>query len=69
MTKQEFYEWKANPHTKAVFDVVKGHIDQLEYNLAREAGLDSGSDRYKAGILRGMELILEIDWEDPEDAQ
>ena len=66
MTKDEFHQWKNEVTTKEIFNVVQGKIKQLEFTLAREAGIDGQSDRYKAGILKGMELILEIDWEDEE---
>ena len=62
MTKEEFHRWKQDG--KEIFNVVRNQISQLEYNLAREAGQDSINDRYKAGIIRGMELVLDIDWED-----
>lgn len=62
MTKEEFVRWKTDG--KEIFNVVRNQISQLEYSLAREAGMDNLSDRYKAGIIRGMELVLDIDWED-----
>lgn len=67
MTKDEFLRWKTDVTTKEVLEVIKGKIRGLEYVLAREAGNDNLSDRYKAGVLRGMELVLEIDWEDEEE--
>ncbi len=69
MTRDEFQRWKTDPNTKEVQEVIRNHIKQLEFVLAREAGLDSASDRYKAGVLRGLELLLEIDWEDGENDQ
>ena len=37
--------------------------------LAHEAGQDQMSDRYKAGVIKGIELVLEVDWEDQEDVE
>ena len=64
MTKEEFYRWKHDG--KEIFNVIRNQISQVEETLAREAGLDSLSDRYKAGIIRGMELVLDVDWEEEE---
>ena len=50
MTKEEFYRWKHDG--KEIFNVIRNQINQVEETLAREAGLDSLSDRYKAGIIR-----------------
>jgi len=65
MTKEEFYRWKHDG--KEIFNVIRNQINQVEETLAREAGLDSLSDRYKAGIIRGMELVLDVDWEEEEN--
>ena len=65
MTKEEFYRWKHDG--KEIFNVIRNQISQVEETLAREAGLDSLSDRYKAGIIRGMELVLDVDWEEEEN--
>lgn len=67
MTRDEFQRWKHDG--KEVWEVVKGKIRELEYVIAREAGNDSHSDKYKSGVLKGMELVLEIDWEEEEDAE
>ena len=64
MTKEEFYRWKHDG--KEIFNVIRNQISQVEETLAREAGLDSLSDRYKAGIIRGMELVLDVDWEEED---
>ena len=64
MTKEEFYRWKHDG--KEIFNVIRNQINQVEETLAREAGLDSLSDRYKAGIIRGMELVLDVDWEEED---
>jgi len=67
MTKEEFYRWKTDG--REIFQVVKEIIGKMEYTLAREAGEDPYSDRYKAGMIKGMESVLEIDWEDAEDVE
>ena len=64
MTKEEFIRWKSEG--REIWNVVQNDISQKEYILAREAGLYPLSDRYKAGIIKGMEYILDIDWEDDD---
>ena len=66
MTRDEFKRWKHDG--KEVWQVVKDRIKALEGIVAREAGQDSHSDRFKAGCIQGMEAVLDIDWED-EDAE
>lgn len=67
MTKDEFHLWKSTPETKEVFENIKNAIHSIEYNLAREAGEDQKSDRYKAGMIKGLELVLNIELEDESD--
>lgn len=67
MNKEEFYRWKHDG--REVFQVVKDTVKQIEYSLAREAGLDAPSDRFKAGMIKGIEMVLDIDWEDTDDVE
>lgn len=67
MTKDEFSRWKYDG--REVWQVVRDRIKALEGIIAREAGVDSGSDRFKAGVLTGMEAVLDIDWEDEDDVE
>jgi len=67
MTKDDFQRWKFDG--KEVWNVVRNLVRETEYQLAREAGLDNLSDRYKAGIIKGMELVLDIDWEDETNVE
>ena len=67
MTKEEFLRWKHDG--KEVWSVFKKVIEDTGMALAHEAGQDQMSDRYKAGVIKGIELVLEVDWEDQEDAE
>ena len=67
MTREEFQRWKHDG--KEVWIIVKDKIAQLEYTNARQAGIDAGTDRFKAGMITGMEIILDIEWEDQEDVE
>ena len=67
MTKEEFHRWKADG--REVFHVIKSKVNEIEYAVAREAGIDPAGDRFKAGMIKGIEMVLELDWEDTEDDQ
>ena len=69
MTKSEFIDWKADPRTKEVFKAIEGECFIIAEKLARVAGLDSLSDRYEAGVIRGMERLLDVDYEEGESAE
>jgi len=65
MTREEFQRWKHDG--KEVWIAVKEKIKSLEYETARGAGIDERADRFKAGLIQGMELVLDVDWEDQSD--
>lgn len=67
MTKDEFLTWKSTPETKEVFENIQNAIHSIEQVLAREAGEDPKSDRFKAGMIKGLELVLNIELEDESD--
>ncbi|MCR4308170.1 MAG: hypothetical protein NUV80_06445 [Candidatus Berkelbacteria bacterium] len=64
MTKEDFAAWKSDSTTKEVFEVIKHEIAILEYNTAREAGQDAYRDAFKSGMIRGMEKILDVNFEE-----
>ncbi len=67
MTKLEFNSWRQSIATQEVFGLIKQSVSQLEWKLAREAGIDDKSDRFNSGILKGLELVLNIEWEGEEE--
>lgn len=66
MTAEEFAAWKSDATTKEVFEVIKSEIGQLEYMVARSAGQDAYVDAFKSGMIRGMEKILDVDYEEAQ---
>lgn len=64
MTKEEFQEWKSDSRTQEIFNVIERQCFDIAKKLSRTAGLDPITDRYEAGVIRGMERILEVDYED-----
>lgn len=67
MTKTDFLEWKSDPRTKEVLKYIESECFTIAESLARRAGIDSHSDRFEAGVIRGMERILAVDYEDAND--
>lgn len=63
MTYSDFMDWKANPCTKEVMAEIRSECYEIARVLAVQAGLDSLNDRYQAGVIRGMERILEVDYQ------
>ena len=66
MTKSDFIDWKQNPVTKEVFQAIQKECYEIAVNLARVAGSDPTSDRYQSGVIRGMERLLEVEYEGEE---
>lgn len=60
VTKESFQDWKANPVTKAVFNLLKDQIKGLQEELGNHAGIDSGLDRYKVGYIKACIDMLEV---------
>ena len=69
MTKEEFSEWKQASQTKEILEIVRQYARRIEVVLAREAGLNPLSDRFKVGVLAGLDELLNIEWEDETNAE
>lgn len=67
MTREEFARWKYDG--KEVWEVLRNRIRQVEYEVARAAGIDQMNDRFKAGYLAGLEATLDIEWEDSDASE
>lgn len=68
MTREEFIEWKSDPRTKEVMKWINKECYDIAQVTARAAGLDSIQDRYSAGIIRGLEKVLEIEFDEEIEA-
>ena len=67
MTKLDFIDWKSDPRTKEIFKFLEQECFTIAESLAHSAGLNPISDRYQVGVIRGMERMLEIDYEETEE--
>lgn len=70
ISPEDFRNWQTDEVTKAVFEAIKRECYEMSYELAHKAGVDPSQDRYETGVIRGMERILEVDFEEAsaEDA-
>lgn len=64
MTKSDFIDWKSDPRTKEVFKVIEQECFIIAERLARVAGQNDKQDRYESGVIRGMERILDVNYEE-----
>lgn len=68
MTHEEYIDWRQDPRTKQVMEWIKKECYDISVVLAGSAGLDSLQDRYSAGIIRGLEKVLEIEFDEEIEA-
>lgn len=61
INKDDWYSWKNSPVTKKVFEAIIEEIQNEVASLVSFAGLSQTEDRYKAGKIKGLQLL--IDWE------
>ena len=60
VTESDFQNWKADQVTKAFMESVNIRIEEAKDTLAEQAGLDSATDNYLRGFIRGQREILEV---------
>lgn len=64
MTQQDFVDWQRHPMTMSLFTSLHNMIQDGREELGRTAGLDSLSDRFKVGMLKAYEDVLELTFEE-----
>jgi hypothetical protein len=68
MLKEEFGEWKADPRTKEVFETLRHHRQIWEEMLLDGRLMRGNNPEFLVGeaigVLRGIDSLLEIRWED-----
>ena len=64
VTKQEFIDWKHNPVTTEIFEMIKDRVEESAYILTSSAGLDPANDRFYVGLIHAMNDLLNITYED-----
>lgn len=64
VTKEEFLQWKENPVTKSVFDVIDNRVEDAKDILAVSAGEDSRTDAMLVGMIRAFNELKEIGYDD-----
>lgn len=64
VTKEEFLQWKENPVTKSVFEVIDNRVEDAKDILAVSAGEDSRTDAMLVGMIRAFNELKEIGYDD-----
>lgn len=59
MTKQDFLDWKRHPVTQSLFTALINRIQEGREELGDTAGIDPLADRFKVGVIRGHQDVLE----------
>lgn len=67
ISKDDFYLWKSEPITQAVFEACEMRIEDGKNTLAGQAGLDPPFDSYVRGMIKAYSEMLQITVEDIED--
>ena len=67
ISKDDFYLWKSDPITQAIFEACEMRIEDGKNTLAGCAGLDPIYDSHVRGIIKGYSEILNITVEDIEE--
>jgi hypothetical protein len=67
ISKDDFYLWKSEPITQAVFEACEMRIEDGKNTLAGQAGLDPIFDSYVRGMIKAYAEMLQITVEDIEE--
>jgi len=62
----DFATWKAEPVTKAFFEVVQGRIEEAKELLSTSAGADPLYDRWLVGFISSNRDILNVKFDDDD---
>ena len=68
ISKDDFYLWKSEPITQAIFEACEMRIEEAKNTLAGQAGLDPIFDSYVRGIIKAYSEMLNITVEDIDEA-
>ena len=60
ISKEDFYLWKSEPITQAVFEACQLRVEDGKNTLAGQAGLDPIFDSYVRGIIKAYSEMLGI---------
>lgn len=64
VNQESFRDWKANPVTKKVMELISMRITELQRELGVSAGIDPILDRYKSGAIGAYTDLLEISFDE-----
>lgn len=61
ITKEEFVVWKNHPTTQKIAVLLAGMVKDERITLAKKCGLDSSYDRFRSGVLLGLEQAWDLE--------
>ncbi len=64
ISREEFQQWKENPVTRAVYEVIDNRITDAKDILALNAGEDQRVDCILVGMIRAFNEMKEVSWDD-----
>jgi hypothetical protein len=68
VTKSDFIDWKRHPVTQEVFSQLRSRVDELKDRLVGKAAASAPEATHLAGIIEGFQFLLNIDYEDDDNA-
>lgn len=64
LSKEEFLQWRTEFATKEFFNSIIHRIEDAKDILVAQAGKDSYSDAFIAGMVHAFREVLSVEWED-----
>ena len=64
VTREEFAQWRESSVTQEVFSIIQARIDDAKEILSVQAGLEPDQDRLLVGMIKALNEILEISYEE-----
>ena len=67
--KEAYHQWLSLPFTKYVMSYCKASQDVIKDHLGNTAGEDPQQDRYRVGMIRAFQIIIDGDFEPDEEEE
>lgn len=64
VSRDEFAQWRDSSVTKEVFQIIRNRIEDAKEILSVQAGLEPDQDRLLVGMIKALNEILEISYEE-----
>lgn len=64
ITSEDFNEWRANPVTREVFQILRERMEKIAYGLAEGACEDMAQYSEAVGRFKEISDLIKMDYED-----